>query len=85
MYVHARSLLMLSWTSHSGGCASPGSDLLLAASNSEVPTSSKFEVSIAQPLPKLATATSYWLHLCFPPTEFKYYHEKSIDYYIIFV
>ena len=44
---------------------------------------SKFEVFIAQPLPKLATATS-WLHLCFPPTEFKYYHEKSIDYYITF-
>jgi len=45
---------------------------------------SKFEVFTAQPLPKLATATSYQLHLCFPPTEFKYYHEKSIDYYIAF-
>ena len=55
---------------------------ILAVSNSEV----KFEVLMAQPLPKLATATreghkgvtSYTWDITpyFPPTEFKYYHEK---------
>ena len=51
---------------------------------SQVPTS-KFEVSIAQPLPKLAMATqghkgvtgyTWDIKPYFPPTEFKYYHKK---------
>jgi hypothetical protein len=43
---------------------------VLAVSNSEVPTS-KYEVLMAQPLPKLATATRHiYITLCFPLTEF---------------